>query len=315
MEYITIALIICLLVCLVILVFLIKKLFDRSEENAYQILLNNKEDAIRNEAFDKQMKQSFTYILNQVHELRKDQALSKQTMDIVENNIRSMNQVMSNVKTRGNWGEYQLDMLLQIYAAKNPSVYSTQYMLSNGKIADAVLHMPQDNRILCIDSKFPMENYLNFIDQGDMAQIKTFKANVKKHIDDIAIKYINMQTVDYAIMFIPSEAIYQFICSECIDSLNYALKKHVMMTSPTTLVGTIYTLMASTKDFYRATNIQDIEHNILLLKEDMDRLVTRSKKAERSLESLMEQFHQVSVSASKMASRVNKWTDGKEEEV
>ena len=55
------------------------------------------------------MKQSFNYVLNQVQELRKDQALSKQSMDIVENNIRSMNQIMSNAK-REELGEYQLDM-------------------------------------------------------------------------------------------------------------------------------------------------------------------------------------------------------------
>ena len=122
---------------------------------------------IRNEAFDKQMKQSFNYVLNQVQELRKDQALSKQSMDIVENNIRSMNQIMSNAKTRGNWGEYQLDMLLKIYAGQNPSVYSMQYTLSNGRIADAVLHMPQDKRVLCIDSKFPMENYLNMVNDNN----------------------------------------------------------------------------------------------------------------------------------------------------
>ena len=122
MELISIVLIICLLICLVVLVYLIKKLSDKSEENTYQILMNNKEEAARNEAFDKQMKQSFNYVLNQVQELRKDQALSKQSMDIVENNIRSMNQIMSNAKTRGNWGEYQLDMLLKIYAGQNPSV-------------------------------------------------------------------------------------------------------------------------------------------------------------------------------------------------
>lgn len=151
MELISIVLIICLLICLVVLVYLIKKLSDKSEENTYQILMNNKEEAARNEAFDKQMKQSFNYVLNQVQELRKDQALSKQSMDIVENNIRSMNQIMSNAKTRGNWGEYQLDMLLKIYAGQNPSVYSMQYTLSNGRIADAVLHMPQDKRVLCID--------------------------------------------------------------------------------------------------------------------------------------------------------------------
>lgn len=314
MEYITIGLMIALLVCLIALIVLIKRQSTQSEESTYQILMKNQETQTKSEVFDKQMKQSFDYVLNQVHQLRKEQALSKQSMDQVEYNIRSINQVMTNTKARGNWGEYQLDMLLEIYAGKNPNVYSTQFTLLNGRIADAILHMPQTDRILCIDSKFPMENYLNLMDDYNDSYFRAFKTNIKKHVDDISSKYINTQTLDQAIMFIPSEAIYQFICAKCEDSLNYALSKHVLITSPTTLVGIIYTLIASTKDFYRVTNIKEIEKNIMMLKEDVERLVQRSEKAEKSLESLVEQFRQVSISAKKVSGRIGKMVDGSEEE-
>lgn len=312
MEIIILVLLACLLVCTIVMIVVVKRQANQNEENAIRILMKNQETQTKSENFDQQMKQSFNYVLNQVHELRKDQALSKQSIDSVENNIRTINQVMTNTKARGNWGEYQLDLLLELYAAKNPNVYSMQFTLLNGRIADAVLHMPQTDRILCIDSKFPMENYLNLMDEFNDIYFRAFKTNIKKHVDDIASKYINAQTVDHAIMFIPSEAIYQFICSECEESLNYALTKHVLITSPTTLVGVIYTLVASTKDFYRAKNIKEIEKNIILLQEDVDRLVQRSQKAEKSLDSLVDQFRQVSISATKISNRIEKMADGKE---
>lgn len=304
---------VCLFICLFILMVLIKKQSSQAEENAYRILMKNQETQTKSEAYDKQMQKTFNYVLEQVNQLRKDQAVSKQSMEHVQENIRSINQVMTNTKARGNWGEYQLDMLLEIYAGQNPNVFSTQYTLANGRIADAVLHLPKTQKVLCIDSKFPMDNYLRLMDVYSESTFRAFKTNIKKHIDDIALKYINIETADQAILFIPSEAIYQFICSKCEDSLNYALSKHVLITSPTTLVGVIYTLIASTKDFYRAQNIKEIEKNILMLQEDMDRLVQRSEKAEKTLEGLVEQFRQVSVSAHKLSSRLNKMSDGGEQ--
>lgn len=312
---IMIGLMIALFICLIILIVQIKRQSSQAEDNAYRILMKNQETQTKSEAFDKQIQKTFTYVLEQVNQLRKDQAVSKQSMEMVQNNIQSINQVMTNTKARGNWGEYQLDMLLEIYAGKNPNVYSTQYTLANGRIADAVLHMPGTNKVLCIDSKFPMENYLRLTNEYNDSTYRAFKTNMKKHIDDIATKYINIETLEQAILFIPSEAIYQFVCSKCEDSLNYALSKHVLITSPTTLVGVVYTLIASTKDFYRAKNIKEIEKNILLLQEDMDRLVQRSEKAEKTLEGLIDQFRQVSVSAHKLSSRLHKMSDGKEEEI
>lgn len=297
---------------MIILILLVKRQADQSQEDTMKILLKNQETQTKSEDSQEYIEKEFDYVLEQVNQLRKEQSVSLQSMQQVSHTIQSMNRVMTNTKARGNWGEYQLDMLLSIYAGSNPNIYSTQYTLSNGKIADAILHIPNSDKVLCIDSKFPMENYLRLDDARDESVFRAFKSNVKKHIDAISTKYINMETMNQAILFIPSEAIYQFICANCEDTLNYALSKHVLITSPTTLVGVIYTLLASTKDFYRANHIKEIEKNILLLQEDMNRLVTRSEKAESSLESLVDQFHQVSTSAHKLSSRLNKMADGKE---
>lgn len=251
------------------------------------------------------LQKNFEYLLKQVQDVQKNQATSKMSLKQMEDYLYRMNQVMTNTKLRGNWGEYQLDMLLSVYCGQNPSIYSMQYTLPNGKIADCAFHLPDTNKVLCIDSKFPMENYLNLQEDMD-TYLRPFKMNMKKHIDDVANKYINIDTMPYALLFVPSEAIYQFVCAKCDDLFTYALQKHVMLVSPTTLVAEVMTLLSSTKDFYRTSHMEEIERNILLLQEDASRLVERSVKAEKTLETLATQFHAVSISAQKLSSRMTK---------
>lgn len=252
------------------------------------------------------------YLSDQIHYLQKEQIGSSKSIEHMEQDIRNMNKVMTNTKQRGNWGEYQLEHLLSLYASENPEVFQMQYTLDNGKIADAVFFIPNSLDVLCIDSKFPMENYIKMDEDEENREyyFRLFKNNMKKHIDDISSKYITHETVNQAILFIPSEAIYQFVCAKCEDLYTYALKKHVLLTSPTTLVGVVFTLVSSTKDFYRANHLEEIEKDLSYLQEDMDRLILRGEKAEKNLVLLQEQFHQVLTSAKKVGNRIHKISKG-----
>lgn len=241
----------------------------------------------------------------QMNDVQKNQATSRYSLNQMEDYLYRMNQVMTNTKSRGNWGEYQLDVLLSIYCGENPSIYQMQYGLKNGKICDCAFHIPGSDKVLCIDSKFPMENYLN-VQQDLDSYLRPFKSNMKKHIDDVADKYITQETMPYALLFIPSESIYQFVCAKCDDLFTYAMQRHVMLVSPTTLVAQVMTLLESTKDFYRTNHMEEIEKNILTLQEDANRLVERSQRAEKNLQTLMTQFHQVSISAEKINNRIER---------
>lgn len=287
MEYILLLLMIVLLICMIVLIVLLRSPQTNSTPE-------------------------FNQVIDQIHLLQKEQVVSTKSIEMMERDIRDMNRVMTNTKQRGNWGEYQLDHLLSLYAGQNPEIFEMQYTLNNGKIADAAFHLPNNHKVLCIDSKFPMENYLEMDEDEENREyyFRQFKANMKKHIDDISKKYITSQTMNQAILFIPSEAIYQFVCAKCEDIVSYGLKKHVFITSPTTLVGITFTLISSTKDFYRASHLEEIEQSLSLLQEDVERLVARSEKAEKSLESLAGQFHSVSTSAKKIGSRIDKITGG-----
>ena len=104
------------------------------------------------------------------------------------------------------------------------------------------MHLPGEEKVMIIDSKFPLENYQNLLKDslGDLEVQKyesLFKQNIKKHINDIAKKYITSETVENAVMFIPSEAIYMYVCANCSDMIEFAHKKHILITCPTTLIG------------------------------------------------------------------------------
>ncbi len=113
-------------------------------------------------------------------------------------------------------------------------------------------------------------------------------------------------------MFIPSEAIYQFVCGNCDSLFSYALQKHVMLTSPTTLVGILFSLQTSTNDFYRAHHLEEIERELFKLKDDIERLEERTEKSLKSLDALSKQFQSVYISARKIGTRFDSMIEGKD---
>jgi DNA recombination protein RmuC len=136
-------------------------------------------------------------------------------------------------KLRGNIGEQVLrDLLDQVLPKSN---FSLQYQFQEGQIVDAVIKTKQG--IIPIDSKFPMESFkkLNQAKEEEKEQYsREFIRDIKKHIDDISKKYILPQegTVDFALMYIPSEPVYYEITLNQPELLEYGYNKKVYFVSP-----------------------------------------------------------------------------------
>lgn len=241
----------------------------------------------------------------------------KQIQNVYEK-VDDMNNIMVNKKSRGNWGEYQLNHLLSVYAGESKEIYEIQYLLKNGYIGDVALHLPDNDKVLIIDSKFPAENYQRLCEDLNERDIRLyhskFKQDIKKHILDISSKYINEETVENAVMFIPSEAIYFYLCSECNDLIDIAHKYHVLMTSPTTLLGVIFTFINITKDVKRTKNIKALEKDIISMYEDALRLQQRIDLLESSIEKLQKPLKDVRTSTDKIVNKISKIHDGEENE-
>lgn len=167
-------------------------------------------------------------------------------MSEIGRGMRSLQEFLQSPKLRGNIGEQVLtDMIGQTFPKNS---FHLQYSFKSGVKVDAVLKT--DAGLLCIDSKFPMENF-NAMHKGeteaDRARAKReFLADIKKHVSDIARKYILPEegTMDFALMYIPSEAVYYEIAN-LNDLMEYARKLRVYPVSPNTLYAHLQVLLLS----------------------------------------------------------------------
>ena len=316
--YILIGLVCLLIIIVLILLFKFKKTpkeymmlgalkeqLDDQDENDKTLLLKSQETSSTLLA----LSQQFQTLASELH------ILSKGNFKINEmaTSINEMQRVMINKKSRGNWGEYQLEWLLESYLGNSSSIYERQYLLDNGMIADIAFHLPGCQEVLILDSKFPMENYMNIMNYEGQKVFEDkykqlFKTNIKKHIHDISKKYINEQTAQVAILFIPSEAIYTYLLSEFPDLIDEAFKHHVMMASPTTLSGILFSLIHSYKQFYRSQNIQTIEKELALLLDDLKRLTQRAENAKKHAQQTTQDMEELEISLKKVSNRIQKIT-------
>lgn len=115
-------------------------------------------------------------------------------------------------------------------------------------------------------------------------------------------------------MFIPSEAIYMYVCGECSELIEYAHNKHVLITCPTTLIGVVFTLINITKDFNRNKHIKSLEKDIVAMYDDVDRLYKRMEKVDSAITTLTKAFKDVRTSGEKIGNKIIKIHDGYEPE-
>jgi DNA recombination protein RmuC len=160
--------------------------------------------------------------------------------------IRSLQEFLQSPKLRGNIGEQVLkDMIGQTFPKNS---FHLQYSFKSGVKVDAVLKT--DAGLLCIDSKFPMENFI-VMHKGETEAIRVqakrdFVADVKKHITDISKKYILPEegTMDFALMYIPSESVYYEIAT-IEELMDFARRNRVYPVSPNTLYAHLQVLLLS----------------------------------------------------------------------
>ena len=280
-----------------------ESLNDRMEQRL--ILINEKVNARLDENFEKTNK-TFTNVLERLSKI--DEAQKK--IDSLSTEIVSLQSVLTDKKTRGIFGEVNLNYILtSIFGEKNDRIYEIQYKLPNGYIADSILHAPEPLGNICIDSKFPLENYEKMTNKNlskeerDMAT-KLFKIDVKKHIEAISSKYIIAGvTANQAILFLPAEAIFAEINAYHPDLLKEAYNKHVWITSPTTLMSTLTTLAMIIKNMERDKYAKVIQVELNKLAIDFQRYKERWDKLSRSIDTVSKDVKDIHVTTEKITKR------------
>jgi len=257
------------------------------------------------EGFDKTTK-TFTDILKRLALI--DDAQKKITE--LSTNVVSLQEVLADKRSRGAFGEVQLNALIRNVLPEQS--FSLQHTLSNGKIADCILFLPSPTGNVVIDSKFPLESYRKMADnqlgehERKMAE-RQFKIDIKKHINDISNKYlIDNETADGAVMFIPAEAIFAEIHAHHSDLVDYANKKRVWLTSPTTLMAILTTARSVLKDEATRKQIHIIQAHLSELAVDFDRFKSRFANLAKHIDQAATDVKQIHTSADKITNRFEK---------
>jgi DNA recombination protein RmuC len=234
-----------------------------------------------------------------------DEAQKK--IDSLSTNIVSLESILSDKKTRGIFGEVNLNNILSnVFGEKNDKLYHIQYKMPNDTIADSVVFAPAPLGMIAIDSKFPLENYRLMVDKNSSDSVrsiatKQFKMDVKKHIDDISSKYIiNGVTSDQAMMFVPAEAIFAEINAYHEDIVSYSQKKRVWLVSPTTLISTLTMIMMVVQNIERDKYTSVIHEELNKLGVEFSRFKERFDKLSKSIQTVNKDVESFQITTDKI---------------
>ena len=225
-------------------------------------------------------------------------------------NVISLKELLNDKRSRGAFGEVQLSALIRNVLPEQH--FAFQATLSNEKRADCILYLPEPSGNIVIDAKFPLENYRKITDHSlgehdkKLAE-QQFRADIKKHIQDIATKYIIPgETSDSAIMFIPAEAVFAEIHAHYPELIEASHRAKVWIASPTTMMAILTTVRAVIKDDATRKQVHTIQRQLSLLAKDFGRFQSRMDKLERHIKQANDDVVSVNVSAKKISSKFAK---------
>ncbi len=216
----------------------------------------------------KQLTESAKLVSEVSARLAKLDETNKRVVDVAAE-LKTLQNVLSNPKQRGVFGEYYLQTVLENVLA--PGQFSLQHKFSDGEVVDAVIFL-EKGQVLPIDSKFSLENYNRMIEASSKAErdqlMAKVKADLKGRIDETS-KYIrpSEKTMDFAFMFIPSEALYYNLLIGDVgsggssrDLVEYAFRdKHVIIVSPTSFMAYLQTVLQGLRSLQIEEQAKDIQ--------------------------------------------------------
>lgn len=230
---------------------------------------------------------------------------AQKNITALSSEVISLQDILSDKRSRGAFGEVQLSALIRNMIPETH--FELQATLSNGKRPDCLLKLPEPTGNMAIDSKFPLEDFQRFIsaEASDKKLLEQqFKMSIKKHIQDIASKYIIPgETADGAVMFIPAESVFAEIHSYHPDLVSEAQRAKVWMVSPTTMMAVLTTARAVLKDDATKKQVHIIREHLNMLAKDFQRFEKRMENLAKHIQQANVDAEQVHTSAQKITSR------------
>lgn len=219
------------------------------------------------QSVQRQLTESAKLVADVTQRLAKLDETNRRVVDVADE-LKTLQNVLSNPKQRGVFGEYYLESVLENVLPVGQ--YQMQYKFADGEIVDAVIYL-EKKQILPIDSKFSLENYNRMIEASGKERelyLQKVKADLKLRIDETS-KYIrpSEKTMDFAFMFIPSESLYYDLLINNVgtggssrDLIEYAFRdKHVIIVSPTSFMAYLQTVLQGLRSLQIEEQAKDIQ--------------------------------------------------------
>jgi len=269
-------------------------------------------------AIQDQFGQSAKIIENVTEKLTRLDETNRQVVNFADQ-LKNLQDILKNPKQRGVLGEYYLETVLKNVLP--PGSYQMQYSFKDGTIVDAVVFV--DKRIIPIDSKFSLENYNRIINCSDPEEKKKFEsaliADLKSRIDETS-KYVKPEenTMDFAFMFIPSEAIYYdllinkvgAVTGEKNNLIYFAGKKKVIIVSPTSFLAYLQTVLQGLRNQKISEQAQEIIKEVEKLGRHLGSYGEYMKKMGNHLSTTVSSYNKASKEFKKVDKDIVKITGG-----
>ncbi len=318
-----IALLIIIIAAVITAIFLLLRKKDDQSLLMLQQQLNNINQVLdsklaeSNKAMQAQFGQSAKIIQNVTEKLTRLDETNKQVVSFADQ-LKSLQDVLKNPKQRGVLGEYYLETVLKNVLP--PGSFQMQYPFKDGTIVDAVVFV--DKRIIPIDSKFSLENYNRILASSSSEEKKRYESafisDLKNRIEETA-KYVKPEedTMDFAFMFIPSEAVYYDLLinkvGAVVDDTNnliyYAGKKKVIVVSPTSFLAYLQTVLQGLRNQKISEQAKEIIKQVEKLGRHMGSYSTYMQKLGSHLGTTVSTYNKASKELAKVDKDVVRITD------
>ena len=247
---------------------------------------------------------------------------AQKSIDGVQQEITSLKDVLSNNQTRGRYGEFQLELLLDnLFQGSKGTLYDTQYILQEARgeesqlKPDAVIFLDGEthHQMVCIDSKFSLTGYDRLFDRSahlsedeEKQARSAFKTATRQRIDETSKYIIQGKTISNAIMFVPNDGVFAYIHNEFPDLIDYAQKKNVVLVSPTILQPLLASFRVIQIDAKKSKSIAEINQHLNALGTEFKRFIPRWKSLNDGIQNLTKKSGSFDTTVQKIGQRFEK---------
>jgi DNA recombination protein RmuC len=215
----------------------------------------------------------------------------------IGNDTKALKSYLTNPKMRGVWGERMVEDIINLVGLKEGINYEKQKVLEAGK-PDFTFKLP-NGKCINLDAKFSLDNYMKYVEAESDADKENYKKeflkDVAKTIDDVSKRdYINEKTVDFAVVFIASEAVYSFLLAEKPNIIDEALKKKIVLSCPTNLYAMLSIVRQAAEYFSLEQSSKEVLEFMDKFRKEWNNFTAKFDKIGDSIDKLKDAFNEVS---------------------